>query len=440
MTLVEFIDPDAVLSHLQSDDIPNDAFRDAQPGVILIGAKCEKPIQTARQIRSLLPDIPFVFLVGDGDSQLVRDLRSPASGLSKPWEMLELNVAQLPKRLAASLSSILKKRKYRDTLSNVNRTLEKADRRAVSDLQRFSVSIRYLSQIVEHAHDGIMATTRDGIVVKWNLAAQKILNLSVEQVVGRSLFDIVDQHWSTQLKRFYHELIHSGVASSEHEIELTLDGNQSRVLELTLSLIRDDGTSPLGIVVFARDITERKTTENVLEAMRKDLERMSFEDGLTGIANRRMFDLVLDKEWHRMLRSQHPLSLIMIDIDYFKAFNDCYGHLAGDECLKTVAQVLKRQIARSSDLVARYGGEEFVILLPETPEEDVCLLAQRCCEAIRAEKIPNEKSKVSAYVTISAGVCCMIPHSDDASQALLNGADIRLYNAKRLGRNRVEND
>lgn len=211
------------------------------------------------------------------------------------------------------------------------------------------------------------------------------------------------QDWGKQLREAYRQLFVAEQSASKHEISLDLGEPGKRVLELSLSLIRDHHNARIGVALFVRDITERKVTEKILEDMRQDLERMSFEDGLTGIANRRMFDKILSQEWYRMQRHGLPLSIVMIDVDFFKLYNDHYGHQAGDDCLKQVAQALRHQIARSSDLVARYGGEEFVVLLPETNLEDAYQLAQNCAAAVLALNILHEHSPVAQQVSISGG-------------------------------------
>jgi diguanylate cyclase (GGDEF)-like protein len=162
-------------------------------------------------------------------------------------------------------------------------------------------------------------------------------------------------------------------------------------------------------------------------------------DGLTGIPNRRRLDEYLLKECDRHTKLQQPLSLLLCDVDYFKFFNDLYGHQAGDECLKTVAHMIAGCL-RSEDLIARYGGEEFAIVLPHTPHERALQLAERVRETVFAAAIPHADSKVCGQVTISIGVACQIPQLQDAAcvRTLVEESDRNLYFAKRLGRNRVE--
>jgi len=167
------------------------------------------------------------------------------------------------------------------------------------------------------------------------------------------------------------------------------------------------------------------------------LRRLTFTDGLTGIANRRCFDETLEREWRRCQRPRVTIGLIMVDIDHFKSFNDHYGHQAGDACLKAVAETLAESVGRSTDLVARYGGEEIVVLLPEQSLRGSRIVAERMLEAVRARAIPHEASKVAPVVTVSLGLTAGIARPECLPGLLVNEADAWLYTAKNSGRNRV---
>ncbi|SKB15225.1 putative diguanylate cyclase/phosphodiesterase (GGDEF & EAL domains) with Phytochrome (GAF) sensor [Planktothrix sp. PCC 11201] len=174
-----------------------------------------------------------------------------------------------------------------------------------------------------------------------------------------------------------------------------------------------------------------------LQIVNQELEQLAIEDGLTKLANRRQFDRVLEHEWNRCRREGIPLSLFLLDIDYFKQYNDHYGHLAGDFCLQQVAQVLRNVIQRNTDLVARYGGEEFAIILPNTDINGCIHLAQKVRKAVEDLEIPHLKSTVSKYITISIGVAGLIPVAGLTSEMLIFQADQALYKAKESGRNCV---
>jgi diguanylate cyclase (GGDEF)-like protein len=173
-----------------------------------------------------------------------------------------------------------------------------------------------------------------------------------------------------------------------------------------------------------------------LKIKSKKLEELSMCDSLTGISNRRFFNEILEKKYKETLRDAKSLAVIMIDIDYFKLYNDNYGHWMGDECLTKVALALKKTIKRPTDVVARYGGEEFVVLLKNIDKNGVQKVAQSLIDAVSNLKIAHEHSLVSKYVTISAGVSIKDEDSDISKDELLKEADNELYRAKDSGRNR----
>ncbi len=182
-------------------------------------------------------------------------------------------------------------------------------------------------------------------------------------------------------------------------------------------------------------LVEQRTQE--LEEANRRLEKLSMLDGLTGVANRRRFDEALDVEWRRACRSGLPLSLMLVDVDSFKLFNDTHGHLEGDACLRRVAETLSASLSRAADLAARFGGEEFVSLLPHTSTEEAAGLAERLRARVEALAIPHPSSPVTPVVTVSIGCATAAPSEDGDPAALLAAADAALYAAKRAGRNRV---
>ncbi len=165
------------------------------------------------------------------------------------------------------------------------------------------------------------------------------------------------------------------------------------------------------------------------------LKRLVNTDGLTQIANRRCFDDRLEQEWARLYRSRQPLSLLLFDVDYFKRYNDLYGHQMGDECLRQIAQAVQKMVYRSPDLVARYGGEEFVVIVPDTDSQGALTIAQRIHNAIKDLSVPHQGSKVSDLVTVSIGLAVGIPSSEYSPAVLISQADQALYLAKQRGRN-----
>lgn len=178
---------------------------------------------------------------------------------------------------------------------------------------------------------------------------------------------------------------------------------------------------------------EKLKVENLVEKLLK----LSTIDGLTGIPNRRHFDEYMGKEWSRCAREQMPLSLIICDIDHFKAYNDYYGHLKGDDCLRKIGSTLSEHARRGGDMAARYGGEEFAVILPNTNKENATLLAEQIHEAIEGLALEHKASKTSNVITASFGVATIIPKREILSSVLVSLADKALYEAKQGGRNRV---
>jgi diguanylate cyclase (GGDEF)-like protein len=202
----------------------------------------------------------------------------------------------------------------------------------------------------------------------------------------------------------------------------------SRVLEQKVS----DRTQALQAEIEARQVVEA-----ALQEANAALHRMAYVDGLTQIPNRRRFDEVLQQSWRQGFREQQPISAILCDVDFFKLYNDCYGHQEGDRCLQLVASAINLVVRRPCDLAARYGGEEFVVILPETPMEGAMAVAQMIQSNVRALQIPHGRSDVSDYVTLSMGVSCLVPEDVMKPELLLILADEALYSAKAKGRNQI---
>ncbi|MCD2515627.1 sensor domain-containing diguanylate cyclase [Massilia sp. G4R7] len=225
----------------------------------------------------------------------------------------------------------------------------------------------------------------------------------------------------------------------DHEADyraLTRDGDYVWIRDVVHVVRKPDG-SVEALVGFMFDITERKQAEDKILQLQRDLEALSYRDSLTGIANRRMFDTMYPVEWAKAQATGEPLSLVMIDIDYFKQYNDRYGHVQGDACLRRVAAVLDTCASRSRDLCARFGGEEFVLLLPATDAEAARGVAERCRKLLRNEAITHASSGAGRTVTISMGAATIVPGSHDDAAVFLDRVDRRLYQAKSAGRDQV---
>lgn len=198
-----------------------------------------------------------------------------------------------------------------------------------------------------------------------------------------------------------------------------------------------DAADPLGGSIWAfEDITARKKVEAELQRSREELERLSRQDGLTGLANRRSFDDILRREFLRAVRDGSPMALVIGDTDWFKNYNDRHGHVQGDDCLRRIAAEFAAVCRRPADLAARYGGEEFALVLPDTGAEAAASIAEALRCAVERLAIPHAASTVGAHVTVSLGIACLVPSYGDAPELLVESADRALYEAKQQGRNR----
>jgi diguanylate cyclase (GGDEF)-like protein/PAS domain S-box-containing protein len=240
-----------------------------------------------------------------------------------------------------------------------------------------------------------------------------------------------DRHWVVDF------CVAQSKAGVDHEADyraLTSSGTYVWLRDV-VHVVRTEAGEVEALVGFMFDISERKKTEEKLLNLQRELQDLSFKDGLTGLANRRRFDSLVDVEWSSARRNQTPLSLIMVDIDFFKQYNDHYGHIQGDDCLKRVAQTLGSGATRPRDFAARYGGEEFALVLPETDEDGAEHVAARCRDTLLAEGIAHATSPVASTVTVSLGVGTIIPSATDEPLRFIEEVDRRLYRAKQGGRN-----
>ncbi|SDC91546.1 PAS domain S-box-containing protein/diguanylate cyclase (GGDEF) domain-containing protein [Cupriavidus sp. YR651] len=227
-------------------------------------------------------------------------------------------------------------------------------------------------------------------------------------------------------------------AGTDHEADyraLTRDGGYVWLRDV-VHVVRNDKGEVDSLIGFMFDISERKRTEEQLAQLQKELEQLSFKDSLTGTGNRRMFDRVIAREWAAAKDARKPLSLIMVDIDFFKSYNDYYGHVQGDECLKRFARLLG-EAAGPESFLGRYGGEEFVLVLANTDADAAVNIAERCRALIAEEAITHVRSPYNQCVTASFGVGTIVPTEHMDPTAFINLIDAQLYHAKDNGRNRI---
>ena len=231
--------------------------------------------------------------------------------------------------------------------------------------------------------------------------------------------------------------VSQSISGVDHEADyraLTINGEYIWIRDVVHVVRKPDGEVD-SLVGFMFDISERKKQEQELETLKKQLEEYSYQDGLTGIANRRFFEDSYQREWLNAQREQQPLTIMLLDIDYFKQYNDYNGHILGDACLKQIAQILKKSVSRPRDLVARFGGEEFVLILPDTSQASAIEVVERILQSIRTADICHSSSPLDQRLSVSLGVKTIIPTQKNDKMTFLNEVDQNLYLAKEQGRN-----
>lgn len=286
-------------------------------------------------------------------------------------------------------------------------------------------------------------------VIIWNKACERLTGIKASEVLGTRehwrgfydaprpcLADLIAQGRTKEIEALYSDHDHAGEdAVSAHgrkaENWCVMPQAGTRLyLAIDAGPIYDESGKLVAVVETLRDMTAQKEAQT-------ELERLATRDGLTGVANRRCFDQTLSIEWRRATRESRALSLLMIDVDYFKRYNDTYGHQGGDECLRRIAGAMSNVVKRTSDAVARYGGEEFSILLPATDPGGARLVAERIRAAVEALALTHAQSEIADHVTVSIGVASVMVSSGDMPAQLVGAADAALYRAKKEGRNRV---
>jgi len=305
----------------------------------------------------------------------------------------------------------------------------------------------FANKIVENMVIPTFVLDATGRVIIWNKACERLTGIMADEVVGTRdhwrafyeeprdcLADIILSKRPEELDRLYP--VHSDPNGDDKRLRaenwcvMPRLGKQ-HYLAIDAGPIYDETGRLMAVAETISDVTEKHLAEEAL----RDL---ALKDSLTGLANRRSFDMTLTTEWNRSARDHASLSVLLIDIDYFKAYNDEYGHQAGDECLKRVALAMAAQSFRPADTVARYGGEEFAVILPSTDRGGAVEVAERIRDAVQILAIPQAGSDTGNSVTVSVGTATEIPSPGGSLEALLSRADKALYTAKRCGRNRVE--
>ncbi|OEE76881.1 diguanylate cyclase [Enterovibrio norvegicus FF-162] len=293
-----------------------------------------------------------------------------------------------------------------------------------------------LTSIFKASVDPIGIYNKDYEFLGGNAAFAEAMGAMHDDLEGEHAADLMDPEILAQHQKIDHPVLDNGETIKYEDLVMKRDGSQVWY-ELTKTQFSDPTDETIGVLVIARDVTARKATQQELADAIMELEELSFVDGLTKVANRRSFDEQLVKMWQSHIREQEPLSLILCDIDYFKPYNDNYGHQQGDEALRRVAQVFQSVIRRPLDAVARYGGEEFAILLPSTTEQGALVVAENISHELTLAGIPHAFSAVSEALTLSQGVATLRPQAGQDYGDLVSMADRALYRAKNAGRDQI---
>lgn len=304
--------------------------------------------------------------------------------------------------------------------------LEKQDRLQAE--LALSESKEQLHQILNSIDAGIAFVDADRRYQFVNRFYEVRFNRSREKMIGKYVWEIIGSETYAAVKGYIDRVLEGQPQSFEFGI--TYLNDQHAYLSSRLTPAFNSSGQIIGYYLYVFDITERRHLEQSLQAANAELAQLATLDSLTQIANRRRFDEYLEQEWWRTVRSQQPLSLILFDIDFFKRYNDRYGHPTGDRCLFQVAQAVQAAVHRATDLVARYGGEEFAVILPDTCLPGAIVIAERIQQGIKALAIPHACSDVSPIVSISLGVASRVPMITESSKQLIASADRALYIAK----------
>lgn len=303
------------------------------------------------------------------------------------------------------------------------------------------LKLHFFEKLFLEITEGMVLADGQGRILRVNGEFCRMFGYAAEEVLGRKVDELIAGDTSLVAALAITEAVAAGQKLTLETVRRRKDGSPVPVSLLALPVAEGGDVVVFGVY---RDISDRRRAERALEESRiqleeacRQLERLSNLDGLTAIANRRHFEDFFEREWRRQCRERQPMAVIMADIDDFKRYNDTYGHPAGDQCLRQVAEALQ-VVNRPGDLVARYGGEEFVVVLSGTPLAAAWAIAERMRLRVRDLAIPHRSSLVAGHVTVSVGVAAQVPDRTGDPRALVLAADRALYLAKAQGRDRVE--
>lgn len=291
----------------------------------------------------------------------------------------------------------------------------------------------YESVFKHNFHPAFMINEK-GEITKINDAAEKMYGYKKEEIIGLDYkrFLPADEVIKSQ------EVITQVLKGTAQKQETKIQHRSGYEIDVELNAIPIIvGSKVEGVVGFIKDISEEKRNKKSLENANKYLKEISELDGLIGIKNRGFFEKEMKEQWDNALMNGRNLSLILLDVDLFKTYNDTYGHIIGDKCLKQVTEAVSKAIRKDWDTLCRYGGEEFIVILPETDCCDAYVIGERVRSSVESLEIPHIKSGASKFVTVSVGVSSAIPKEGENYEDLISRADEAMYMAKKNGRNKV---
>jgi two-component system cell cycle response regulator len=348
--------------------------------------------------------------------------------LNKPLDIAELqaNLRVAERILQAEADLQAQKRQLQD----LNEELVCQNEQLQQSYRLVEYANRRFSELFENVPIACFTVDIEGSIREWNLAAQQLYGYTKEEVLHQPFYTRVFRGASASkmheiLQRVIQGSVMAGIESEDYDSE----GNLHYVLRSVFP-IRNPNREVVGAIVSVVDVTYRVEYENQLKALNQKLQSLAVTDGLTGLHNHRAFQDYLEEQFQTAMRNKQPLALILMDVDHFKQYNDTYGHQAGDEVLRQVAQILQANV-REGDFVARYGGEEFVVVLPRADSESAVAVAERLRRAVESAEWHLRP------ITGSFGVASIRPDME-TRQELIEAADQALYQAKKNGRNRVE--
>lgn len=348
--------------------------------------------------------------------------------LSKPLDIAELqaNLRVAERILTAEATLQAQKQQLQDLneeLQSQNDSLQQSYRMVEHANRRFA-------ELFENVPVACFTVDMEGMIHEWNLVAQQLYGYEKQEVLFRPFYERVFRGASaSKLHELLQRVMQGGAITGVESEDYDSEGNLHYVIRSAFP-IRNLQREVVGAIVSVVDVTYRVEYENQLKQLNQKLKNLAVTDGLTGLHNHRAFQDYLEEQFQVAMRNKQPMSLILMDVDHFKQYNDTYGHQAGDEVLRRVAEILKEGV-RDGDFVGRYGGEEFVVVLPRTDTENAIAVAERVRRSIESAEWTLRP------VTASLGVASVRPDME-TRQEVIEAADQALYEAKRNGRNRVE--